>query len=104
MVLLLIIFASLFVLRRNGGGTFGLTGLLWRQVRWRFSLDLVRLILLFFYSQGGRLARTWLRNRDSNSRKSGESLVRSLFVYTPFASQVFSLVHLNGSFPSPTNL
>jgi len=31
MVLLLIIFASLFVLRRNGGGTFGLTGLLWRQ-------------------------------------------------------------------------
>jgi hypothetical protein len=48
MALLLIILAGLFVLRRNGGGTFGLTRLLWRQVRWRISLDLIRFILLIF--------------------------------------------------------
>ena len=46
LALLLIIFAGLFVLRRNGGATFGLTRLIWRQVRWRFSLVLVRLSLL----------------------------------------------------------
>jgi hypothetical protein len=60
MALLLIILAGLFVLRRNGGGTFGLARLLWRQVRWRFSLALIRSIGLIFNSQGDRLARTWL--------------------------------------------
>ena len=60
MILLLIILAGLFVLRRNGGGTFGVARLLWKQVRWRFSSALVRLILSIFYSQGGHLARTWL--------------------------------------------
>ena len=54
MALLLVILAGLFVLRRNGGGTFGLTRLLWRQVRWRFSPALVRLIffLIFFVLKG----------------------------------------------------
>jgi hypothetical protein len=64
MALLLIVLAGLFVLRRNGGSTFGLARLLWRQVRWRFSPTLVGLIWLiyYYYSQGGHLARTWLRN------------------------------------------
>ena len=53
MALLLIILAGLFVLRRNGGGTFGLARLVWRQVKWRFSLALVRLCLLnFLFSRG----------------------------------------------------
>jgi len=32
--LLLIMLGGLFNLRRNGGGEFGLTQLLWRQVGW----------------------------------------------------------------------
>ena len=48
MALLVIILAGLLVLRRNGGGTFGLSRLLWRQVRWRFSLALVRLFIYLF--------------------------------------------------------
>ena len=62
MALLLVIFAGLFVLRHNGGTTFGLARLLWRQVRLRFSPALVRLIMLIFCSQGGHLARAWFRN------------------------------------------
>ena len=27
---------GLLLLRRHGGGMFGLTPILWRQVRWRF--------------------------------------------------------------------
>jgi hypothetical protein len=41
-VLLLIILAGLLTLRRRGGGT--LASLLWKQVRWRFSLAEVLLI------------------------------------------------------------
>jgi len=41
MVLLLIIFAGLFVSSRKSGGTIGLARLVWEQVRWRFSLALV---------------------------------------------------------------
>ncbi len=40
MVLLLIMLAGLLILRRNDGGRFGLSLLLWKQV-WRFSLPLV---------------------------------------------------------------
>ena len=29
---------GLLILRRHGGGTFGLSRVLWKQVRWRFSL------------------------------------------------------------------
>jgi hypothetical protein len=61
MALNLIIFAGLFVLRRNGGAAFGLSRLLWRQVRWRFSLTSHNFVN-FFYSQGGHLARTCLHN------------------------------------------
>lgn len=60
--LLLIILAGLLVLRRNGGGEFGLTRLLWRQVRWQISQAVVHLIMLIFCSKGGHLARTWLCN------------------------------------------
>jgi hypothetical protein len=35
MVLLLVVLTGLVILRRGGGGTSGLTGLLWKQVRWR---------------------------------------------------------------------
>ena len=35
MVLLLIVLAGLLVLRRRVGATFGLTRLVWKQVRWR---------------------------------------------------------------------
>ena len=35
MTLLLIILAGLFILRRDGGGVFGLTRLIWNQVRSR---------------------------------------------------------------------
>jgi hypothetical protein len=52
MALLLIILSGLSVLRRNGGGTFGLTRLLWTQVRWRFSLALLCLIFFFFILKG----------------------------------------------------
>jgi hypothetical protein len=39
-ILLLIILAGLFIMRRDGGGVLGLTRLIWKQVRslWRFSL------------------------------------------------------------------
>ena len=37
MALLLIIFTGLLVLRRRGGGRFGLTRILWKQVK-QFSL------------------------------------------------------------------
>ena len=40
MALLLIVLAGLYVLRRNGGGKFGLARLLWKQVRWRFSASI----------------------------------------------------------------
>jgi hypothetical protein len=33
MILLLIILAGLFILRRDGGDVFGLTSLIWKQVR-----------------------------------------------------------------------
>ena len=59
MVLLLIIFSGLLVIRCRGGGTFGLTRLLWKQVR--YSPAAVLLARLFFLS-GGHLARTWLHH------------------------------------------
>ena len=34
MVLLLIVLAGLFTIRRGGGATFGLAHLVWKQVRW----------------------------------------------------------------------
>ena len=45
LALLLIILTGLLVLRRRGGGTFGLTRILWKQVR-QFSLrhSVIRLI------------------------------------------------------------
>jgi hypothetical protein len=64
MALLLIIFTGLLVLRRRGGGTFGLTRILLKQVR---QLSLKRavihfnLLIFFFLSQGGHLARHCLR-------------------------------------------
>jgi hypothetical protein len=44
---------GLLLLRRNGGGTFGLTPILWRQVWWRFCLVVIlsiniNLDLLYF--------------------------------------------------------
>jgi hypothetical protein len=56
MVLLLIILTGLLVLRLGGGGTFGLTRILWKQVR-KFSIRLRRdsfnlLIFLFFRKRG----------------------------------------------------
>ena len=38
LVLILIMLVGLLLLRRHGGGMFGLTPILWRQVRWRFCL------------------------------------------------------------------
>ncbi len=43
-ILLLIMFVGLLRLRRHGGGTFGLARLLWKQVRWLFSLIVVTLV------------------------------------------------------------
>jgi hypothetical protein len=45
MALLLIILTGLLVLRRRGGGTFGLTRVLWKQVR-QFSLSLAVIHLI----------------------------------------------------------
>ena len=42
--LLLIMLVGLFRLRSRGGGVFRLAQLLWRQVRYRFSLIVVPLI------------------------------------------------------------
>jgi hypothetical protein len=36
LTLILIMLVGLLLLRRHGGGTFGLTPILWRQVWWRF--------------------------------------------------------------------
>jgi hypothetical protein len=55
MVLLLIVFAGLFVIRHGGGGTIGLTRLVWEQVRWRLldrsSFD-SQLLLFYFFRKG----------------------------------------------------
>lgn len=44
LVLISIMIVGLLLLRRQGGGTFGLTPILLRQVRWRFCLAVVLLI------------------------------------------------------------
>ncbi len=62
MVLLLIMVVGLFILRRHDGGMFGLTGLLWKQVLWRFSLAVVLTVLIFFSFLGGHLVRTCHRH------------------------------------------
>jgi hypothetical protein len=51
MALLLIIFAGVFVLHCRGSVTFGLNGLLWRQVsgKWQFSLAEIFLFRYFFF-------------------------------------------------------
>jgi hypothetical protein len=41
LVLILIMLVGLLLLRRHGGGTFGLTPVLWRQVWWRFCLAVI---------------------------------------------------------------
>ena len=41
MVLLLIIFSGLLVIRFRGGGAFGLTRVLWKQVRFSLAADLL---------------------------------------------------------------
>jgi hypothetical protein len=41
MVLLLIMLIGLLILRRQDGGSFGLSHLLWKQVWWRLSLAVV---------------------------------------------------------------
>ena len=96
MALLLIVLVGLFVLRRNVGGAFGLARLLWKQVRWRFSLALVRLNFNFF-SKGI----IWLvlgSAIEIPPLVSLASLSLSLCVYTPFTSQVFTLWNWNGNF------
>ena len=59
MALLLIIFAGVFVLHSRGSVTFGLNGLLWRQVRgkWQFSLAEIFLFRYFFSFDKGV---TWI--------------------------------------------
>jgi hypothetical protein len=44
LVLILIMLVGLLLLRRHGGGTFGLTPILWRQVWWRFCLAVIHSI------------------------------------------------------------
>jgi hypothetical protein len=41
MVLLLVVFAGLLVMRYRGGVTFGLTRLIWKQVRCRAVVQLI---------------------------------------------------------------
>jgi hypothetical protein len=55
MALLLIVLAGMYVLRRNGGGKFGLARLLWKQVGWRFSAAISLGSFnfdIFFFSRG----------------------------------------------------
>jgi hypothetical protein len=50
---------GLLLLRRHGGGTFGLTPILWRQVWWRLRLPVILLINFnVLASQGSHLAVT----------------------------------------------
>ena len=41
LALILIMLVGLLRLRRHGSGMFGLTPILWRQVRWRFCLAVI---------------------------------------------------------------
>jgi hypothetical protein len=41
LALILIMLVGLLLLRRHGGGMFGLTPILWRQVWWRFYLAVI---------------------------------------------------------------
>jgi hypothetical protein len=41
LALILIMLVGLLLLRRHGGGMFGLTPILWRQVWWRFCLAVI---------------------------------------------------------------
>ena len=41
LVLILIMLVGLLLMRRHGGGTLGLTPILWRQVWWRFYLAVI---------------------------------------------------------------
>jgi hypothetical protein len=54
LVLILIMLVGLLILRHHGGGMFGLTPILWRQVWWWFCLAVILSIdfnVLFFSRQ-----------------------------------------------------
>ena len=51
-VLLLIMLVGLLRLRRHGGGTFGVTHLLWKQVWWQLSPQVLSSIDTYSFHKG----------------------------------------------------
>jgi hypothetical protein len=85
LALILIMLVGLLLLRRQGGGMFGLTPILWRQVWWRFCPAVIFSINFnSFALQGSHLAINCYSHWDPASSKSGYFVDHSLLVYLDY--------------------